>query len=311
MRLSIKNKHIVLIICLVLAQGIGFARGYNASDAAHYIGIAIGGGEANDIAKNLHPLAGAAGNVTLFYEMQKNRVSFSVGVQAQYQYTRDSITPFIQGFDRSDIMGAVNYQYVYSNWLDKHADLRVAIPVRVGYNLNDYLYFLVGADVSMSLLSQYTTTAHMFTQGVHAWDSKPIRSDDLTDFSTNLGYYQSAEYRSEGPYVENLWVAPALEIGSYIPLRSKRSRLRAGVYTNYGIRIGKRQTLELVDYSAIDMNANPNTQTQSFLQQNLVLNTAINSNQLTALPGNLEVGIRISYMLNMAVQKKTCMCLSY
>lgn len=311
MYIRLRNKHIALVICLVLIQGIGNARNYQKAVAAHYIGLSIGGGEANDIAKNLHPLPGAAGNVTLFYEMQKNRVMVSIGVQAQFQYTRDSLVSFVNGFDRTDIMGAVNYQYVYSNWLDKQTDLRVTIPVRIGYQPNDYLYVMAGADVSMALFSRHTTTANMFTQGVHAWDSKPIQTDDLTDFSANLGYYRSAEYNTTAPCTENIWVAPAVEIGSYIPLKSKKSKLRVGVYANYGIRIGKRQNLDVVDYSAIDMGVNPNTQSQSFLQNNVVLNSALNSNQLASMPGNLEVGLRVTYLMDVTAEKKICMCVPY
>ena len=310
MYIRLRNRHIVLILFLLL-QGIVYARGYQASTAVHHIGMSVGGGEANDLAKNLHTLPGAAGNITLFYEMQKNRIMVSIGVEAQFQYTRDSLDAFVNEFKRTDIMGAVNYQYIYSNWFDKQTDLRVAIPLRVGYQPNDYLYFMAGADVSIALMAQHTTTATMYTQGVHAWDSKPMQTDDLTDFSANLGYYKSSEYSTTAPYTENIWVAPALEIGSYIPLKSKKSKLRVGAYANYGIRIGKHPNSELVDYSAIDMSANPNSQSQSFLQNNLVLNSALNSNRWSSMPGNLEVGLRITYLLELTTHKKICMCMPY
>jgi len=296
---------------LLLVQGVAFARGYKASSTAHFIGLAAGGGEANDIAQNLHPMAGAAGNVTLFYEMHKNRVMVSVGLQAQYQYTRDLIAPFVHSFERTDIMGAVNYQYVYSNWMDTQTDIRMALPVRIGYQPKDYFYFLLGADLSLAVLSRHTSTADMYTQGLHAWDSKPMRSDEWNDFSANLGYYQSAKYSTSAPYQESMWVAPSVEIGTYIPLKSKASRLRAGLYANYGIRLGKLLNLEAVDYSAVDMSVNPNTQSQAFLQSGLVLNSALNSNQLTSLPGNLELGLRITYLMDVTVNKKVCMCMFF
>jgi len=311
MCIRLQNKHIALAICLILAQNVLYARGTHASAMSHYIGIAVGGGEANNVNKNMHPLAGAAGNITLFYEMQKSRLSVSVGLQAQYQYTRDTIAPFTNSFAREDIMGDVNYQYVYSNWLDKQTDIRMAIPVRVGYQFNDYVYILVGADLSFSIHSNYTASADMFTQGLHAWDSKPIRTDDLTDFSANLGYYKSAEYSTSAQYKENIWIAPAIECGSYIPLKSKKSKLRAGAYLNYGIRLGKRQNLDVVDYSAIDMSANPNSQSQSFLQSNIVLNNAQSTNLMASLPANLEVGLRITYLINVTAEKKICMCVPY
>ena len=302
---------LLLVLCLCVAEGSAKTPKYK-STTNHYIGFSIGGGEANDIftgTDGVKPLTGGAANAMVSYELQLNRMLlFSIGLQVQYQYTRDTVAPFMDSFYRRDIMGNVEYQYLYSKWGDQNRDLRLTIPVRIGCQVNDYLYILAGADVSFAVLTSHSSSAEMFTQGLHAWDSRPMRTDDKHDFTANLGYYTPFDVATTAPYKEALWIAPSLEIGSYIPVPGKKSRLRAGVYVNYGFRLGQLSENTIVDYSAINMRANPNTQPPEYIQENAVLNTVMNSDVVAALPNNLEAGIRVTYLLDVTMRKTHCMC---
>ena len=309
-RLQSKYWLLLIVLCLWVAESNAKTPKFKSS-VEHYIGLSVGGGEANDVfagTKDVKSLAGGAANAMVSYELQANRFIFMVGLQAQYQHTRDTVAPFVDAFGRRDIMGNVEYQYVYSHWQDKHTDVRFAVPIRIGYQINDYLYVLAGADLSCALWTTHSTSAEMFTQGLHAWDSRPIRSDEHNDFSNNLGYYLPMELSTTAPYREALWVAPSLEIGSYIPVKWKSSRLRAGVYMNYGFRLGERSENTIVDYSAVSMSSNPNTQQPAYLQEKVLLNTALNSDKPAAVPANLEVGVRLTYLMNVTIHKSHCMC---
>lgn len=302
---------LLLVLCLCVAEGSAKTPKYK-STTNHYIGFSIGGGEANDIftgSESVKPLMGGAANATVSYEVQWNSLlMFMIGLQVQYQQTRDSVTSFMDSFFRTDILGNVEYQYIYSHWMDKNNSVRLTIPVRVGCQVNDFLYILVGADVSFAILASHTSAAEMFTQGLHAWDSRPMRTDDKHDFTANLGYYMPFGITTTAPYREALWVAPSLEIGSYIPINSKKSRLRVGAYLNYGFRLGEIMENTIVDYSSVNMRANPNTQPPEYLQSSAVLHNAMNSNKIAALPSNLEVGVRLTYLLNVTVPSSHCMC---
>ncbi|MGM9831086.1 MAG: hypothetical protein ACI3Z5_03595 [Paludibacteraceae bacterium] len=287
-----------------------YAEYYNVmtGKAHHYLGVSVGGGEANNLSGK--PLvahqAGGAANLRLNYEVQWRNWIFGLGVEAQYQYLRDTVAQFMDTEMRVDIDGEqVEYGYGYTSYHEHSHNMNVAVPVYFGYNFKHGIYALTGATFSIPLYSEYNTMAQMFTQGDYGWDIEPVRSEGNNDFSV-LGYYPEQSYSQRAHYSDFMRVAAMLEIGAWLPVEAKKTKIRMGLYGMYGFRLGTSQQLDLADYSAIDKN--PFTQTQSNLQQNIRWNPLNQSKTYITLPGNLEVGLRLTLLFDVTVQKSICRC---
>lgn len=307
LRLFVKYNLAWLLLSATVLAAPNYSRG-----VSHSLALSIGGGEANNLLykSDISPKAGGAGNIMFAYELQKQRFIFGLGAQLQYQYTQDQSKSFIDEFDRVDKTGeSVSYGYVYNHLSTKAHDLRITLPVYIGYADPSGFYALLGAKLSYSLMARGQTQADMYTQGVYAWSIEPLRSIGLNDLSS-LGYYPEAQYTNKSSYTEKLWAAASLELGSFIPLsednKNKKVRMRVGVYADYAIRIGNMGTLAVVDYSKI--NTNPQTQSQADLQQNLVINHILNSDRIGSICHNLEVGIRLTWLLNVNMDRTSCHC---
>lgn len=277
---------------------------------SHFLAVSIGGGEANNLfyQKGITPQIGGAGNLMVAYELHANKFIFGVGVEAQYQYTREKTDTYLDEFGWVDKVGeAVQYGYVYNNLSGHEHDIRMTLPVYFGYVARNGFYALVGGKVSLSVWSKAHTEADMFTQGTYAWSIEPVRSVGINDFSS-LGYYPEQTYATDASYTERLWVAASLELGSYIPLPSKykKVRMRAGVYADYALRLDKMPANPQADYSAVDVN--PYTQSQADLQQHLVLNPVLNSDRLGDKCHNLEVGVRLTVLFDVSTYNPPCHC---
>lgn len=282
-----------------------------AKNLSHFMAVSIGGGEANNMLyqSGIKPQAGGAGNLTVAYELHANRFIVGLGVEAQYQYTRGKTDSYLEEFDRMDKTGeAVRYGYVYNNLSGYAHDVRVTIPLYIGYIARNGFYALVGGKVSFPMLAKAHTEADMFTQGTYAWSIEPVRSVGDNDFSP-LGFYPEQNYSTDGSYTERMWAAATLELGSYIPLPSKvnKVRMRAGVYADYAMRLDKMPSNPQADYSAVDTN--PYTQSQADLQQHLVLNPVLNTNRLGDKCHNLEVGVRLTILFDVSTYNPPCRCL--
>ena len=281
--------------------------------AHHYIGLSLGGGESNNVGKSsregyaLTHMAGAGANISLQYEVQYHSWIFGIGVAGQYHYLRDSLANFVESDARVDRNGeSVDYGYVYSNYRERDHVAGVAADVYVGKNIGKWVYALVGAKFSLPLWSRYTTDTRMLTQGDYGWNIEPVRSVGGNDFSS-LGYYPEDSYSHTEQYEEYMRIAATVEVGSNIPIRHAKSRLRAGVYATYGFRLGQSPSNPLVDYSRINKDAA--TQSLADMQQNIRWH-ALNTSSVTssALPQHLEVGVRLTWLFDVTIEKKTCNC---
>lgn len=282
-----------------------------SSKVSHSLALSIGGGEANNLIyqNDIRPKAGGAGNLMLAYELQKQRFIFGLGAQFQYQFTQDQLKSFIDEFNRVDKNGEpVSYGYVHNNMSTHAHDLRITLPLYIGYADPSGFYALLGAKLSYSLMAKAHSQSDMYTQGMYVWSIEPLRSIGVNDLSS-LGYYPESRYTNNDSYTEKLWATASLELGSFIPLAkdiSNKVRMRVGVYADYAIRIGKMGTLNAVDYSKI--NTDPQTQSLADLKQNLVINHILNSNRIGSTCHNLEVGVRLTLLLNVNTYHSHCHC---
>lgn len=306
MRLRLYVKYV--LVCL-LVGALPLSAQNRANQTRHYLALQLGGGEANNIMPHsaVKPDAGAAGNASFLYELHRGQFLFGLGVGAQYQYTGEKLAEYIDVFDRVDRSGEpVQYGYVYSSLRGQEHDLRLTVPVYFGLEWGSVGYTLLGAKVSYSFLSKYSTAADLLTQGTYAWGIEPIRSEGVND-CTPLGYYPLQAYSSKGSYEERLWVAFSLEAGAYLPLNINKVRMRLGAYAEYAFRIGAMPALALADYSRV--NDNPQTQTMDDLQQNLLLNPVLNSSLMAKQLHNLEVGIRWTVLFDVTHNTPPCHCM--
>lgn len=282
--------------------------------AHHYIGLSLGGGESNNMGRGssdryvLTHIAGAGANVSLQYEVQYRSWIFGIGVAGQYHYLRDTLVNFIESDARIDRNGeSVDYGYVYRGYRESDHVAGVSADVYVGKNIGERVYVLLGAKFSLPLWSRYTMDTRMLTQGDYAWDIEPVRSVDGNDFSV-FGYYPEDSYSHTEEYEEHMRIAATGEVGANIPVRHAKSRLRAGLYATYGFRLGQSLNYPLVDYSGIDKNAA--TQSLADMQKNIRWH-ALNTSSVTynALPQHLEVGVRLTWLFDVTIEKKTCNCM--
>lgn len=296
---------VILLLPTTLVHAQGWGRG-----PSHFLGVAIGGGTANNLfyQEQITPKLGGAGNFSVLYELHQKGFVFGLGVEAQYQYTREWGDVYIEEFSRIDKTNEqFMYGYVYNSVMTLSHDVRITFPVYMGYVSSSGVYALIGAKLSTSLFPYATTIANMYTQGDYAWSIEPIRNVGGNDF-TSFGYYPEQTYQTQNPYIEKLWAAATAEIGSYIPLSANiaKTRLRAGVYVNYGIRIGQMPSLMQADYSCVNTDAY--SQSQEDLQTNLQLNPLINTCRIGSKAHNLEVGVKLAVLINVNTYSPPCHC---
>lgn len=280
--------------------------------AHHYLGISLGGGEANNAGKTLYNLAtpiahrgGAAADLSLLYEVQYHGWIMGFGIEGQYQYLRDTVADFADTEARVDRDGEpVRYGYTYQQYHETDHVVGVGIPVYFGRNFGNWVYALLGAKFTLPLWAQYNVQTDMATQGEYAWNIDPVRSDAHNDFSS-LGYYKNQPYSYTQTYSEYMRVAVVAEVGANIPIQAKKTRLRAGVYGIYGFRLGQSNNYGVADYSRVDKN--PLTQSLANLRRNITWN-AVNTSYISALPGNLGVGVKLTVLFDVTVEKPICKC---
>ena len=295
-------------VLLLMSISTVQAGAYGSGGTRHYIGVSVAGAEANLLAPktDIRTRIGGGANGMLNYELHHHGFIFSLGLKAQYQYTCNTLDQYVDAFDRMDRNGqAVQYQYVYSGWKENNSDIRLTVPVQFGYEYEQYFYGLLGAQFSLSMSDMRATTATMHTQGLYAWSIEPILTSAVNDF-TSFGFYPEAQYASAGSVSERQWVSVSLELGSYIPLSTRRVRLRAGLYADYAFRLGKKENRSLCDYSKVD--ANPRTQNQPDLQANLYQQSIFDSNLIKSSVGNMEIGVRFTALIDVTITTKRCMC---
>ena len=301
---------------LLLLLGLSFASWVNAQSEyyavssnklTHYLGLSIGGGEANRIRINTDALrnkAGGAASFAFHYEMQYRSWMWGLSVEGAFQHLHDQVLPFSDSFTRLDIDGdEVNYVYVYTAYGEKSQMANLRIPIYFGMNFSK-VYTMIGVRLEIPIWSQYAVVADMYTQGTYPWFITPVVSDGVNDFSS-LGFYPTNTYTYVNTYEEKLHIAPFIEVG-YEFFRTDKVNMRVGAYAAYALPIVTGEKVPLADYSAIDIN--PRTQNLENLKQQIRWNPLVQSDKYPDTPYKLEVGVKLTMLFNVTADNHKCMC---
>lgn len=302
---------------LLLVLGLSFASWVNAQSEyyavssnklTHYLGLSIGGGEANRIRINTDALrnkAGGAASFAFHYEMQYRSWMWGLGVEGAFQHLHDQVLPFSDSFARRDMDGdEVNYAYVYTAYGEKSQTANLRIPIYFGKSFSK-VYTLIGVRLEIPIWSQYSLAADMYTQGTYPWSITPVISEGINDFSS-LGFYPTKTYTYASTYEEKLHITPFVEVG-YEFFRTDKVNMRVGAYGAYAIPMNSSaERISLVDYSHIDTR--PQTQTQANMEKNIRWNPLADSDKYLSAPHRLEVGVKLTILFNVTADNHKCMC---
>lgn len=303
------DKTALLLLFLTLATSQCLAQ-YRSSlkGSRHYIALSLAGAEANDLTytEGITSQPGAGASVRISYEWQYKKWLLGAGVEARYQYLRDTLQDFTDAFNRKDRVGTdVRYLYNYLGFKETDQALLVSVPVYFGREIGDYMYVTLGATFSLPLLTQASTVTRLYTEGEYGFGIGTANSLGSEDFSF-YGYYPIDEYTQKKSYKDAMRVSADVEIGGLIPIESKQIKLRAGIYGSYAFRFGTFPGDQLVDYSAVEQS--PTLMTQQNLKENIHFESIMLSNRLSNWAHNLEVGVRLTLLFDVTGEKHHCMC---
>lgn len=302
------NKFHILSV-LLLVSVVASAQ-YSTERANHYLTLSLGGGEGNsftslrDDAPAFRDKAGADALFSIGYELRKGHFFFGLGAGIDYDYCWQQADSFHNAFERTDREGdAINYAYRYTDYRSKQHTLSVGIPVYFGGYIGDYLYLLAGAKLSISVLTNYGTTTMLSTDGTYS------RFIHTIENAPTYGYFpaEEYEYRSQSS-TPQLRIAPMVEIGSRLPVRSSKVEMRMGVYAEYHIPIGYTHNMPLVDYSHLSTTP-PDEQTLQDMHAHLVFNPLTDTDLQKKAWSQLAVGIKWTCLFNLTRDSHPCRCL--
>lgn len=285
----------------------------------HFITLSGAGGSGLGMSCNemIRPLAGADGQIALSYEVLRSGFFFSFGIGADYRFSqfgmKDKMVDQFPSLDRDN--HPVLYRYVYSGYHEKEHTIYGSVPVWFGYRIKDKVYFSLGAKASMPLWNTYTASTDLYTEGEY------VNLIDVVSRNVpSYGYYPEMRYSSKGSYkAPTLMVSPMAEIGAFFRIVPGIS-CRVGAYVEYAIPVvgTQHETIDLVDYSAVD--ANPMTRSRENMEANLRFNSVMNAHidpSATAYAGEnvmkaasqfISFGIRATFRFNVTRTPSVCMC---
>jgi len=304
----------IYIVTTVLWTATVSAKSYDVSSSAptHWLGVSVMGVEANSLLggnTDAFMRPGGGGQFTFFYEVQKKAFFFNVGLGMDYVLTASALKEHTDAFTRVDYYDhdVLTYRYIYSHYEEKQTQLRLLVPVQFGYRFGDWFYIGLGAAFRLSpLLNSFNTTTRMYAEGEYDKHIGPIRDADV------YGFWSDAEYKGSGSVRSAAHeVAVEAEFGARVPL-AKKVEMRAGVYLGYDIPLSsysQRATTPLVDYSAVDVN--PATQSKANLEANIRFNSMYDTSVLNREVQRIRVGLRLTFLFNVAQSSKPCMCKDY
>lgn len=284
----------------------------------HFITTSIAGGSGFGMSANrmVSPSPGGDAQLALSYEVLRSGFFFSFGVGADYRFSQFNMKGnMVDQFAMPDRDGrATLYRYVYSKYREKEHTLYASFPIWFGYRIKDKVYFSFGAKASLPLWNTYSVSTEMYTEGEY-----PNLIDVVSRDVPSYGYYPTVAYGYKGSYkAPTLMVSPMAEVGGFIRLVPGYS-LRIGAYVEYAIPVvGNHNTVDLVDYSAIDNN--PQTRSRENLQANIRFNSVMNAHMdpsSTAYAGEnimksmsqfISFGIRATFRFNVTRTPSVCMC---
>lgn len=305
-----QQKWFINILLLTVAIQTVQAEYFNpvTDKARHYVGLTVSGAEANNLTQNTVTMQpGYAAALDFRYEMDYHHFLIGIGAGAQYQSLNDCQAVFADEFSRADKEGEMYlYSYNYETYAQRASLINVELPLSLGYNFATYGYFLVGLKLTIPVKASYSTQTEMFTSGFYPWAEETFVSNRLTDL-TSYSLFQREIYKQPtAAYKESARANIDFEIGGFLPIdRDDNNRLRIGAYADLGLRVGSSPLLPLVDYTEAEKV--PFITTQEQLAECIHFNALLDSNKYTSLPKTLEVGIRLTWLIDVTISTEKCL----
>ena len=304
-----KQRSIIVCICLLLAASLMAAPRYGRTAVTHWLGLSLTGVEANMLpasSSGVKPKAGYGGQAHLQYEIHAGKFFFNAGLGFDYIVTNNAMASYSDAFDRVDLMGEqLIYRYVYSDFKEQERQLRFILPVQFGYEIGEWMYIGVGAEFRAApFINNFKSSGRMFAEGEYERFIEPIRN------SEQYGFWPESEFNTiplrAGADAHE--VAVELELGARVPM-GKKGLARFGVYAGYDIpfEYSSKTSTPLFDYSRIDTN--PATQSWENTQKYLQINSLLGSTLMNITTQRLRVGVRVSLLINVTHTPSQCMCL--
>lgn len=301
-----------ILSLLLLLWSVAAMAQYATSRPAHYMALSLGGGEANtftSLVADDHILKDPIGGSALFnmaYELRKDRFLFGLGAGIDYTYTRQTVQSFSMPSAITDREGDnIIYTYRYSDYRDRQHVLSVGIPVYAGGYIGKYAYLLAGAKLSVAVLAKHHTTTMLSTDGTYS----DLTEDGIIKNVSSYGYFPAEEFAARKDYAAPmLRIAPMVEAGVRLPLRSRRVEMRLGVYAEYHIPVSYTHDLPLVDYSQMPTTP-PDEQTLQDMHNLLIFNPITNSYLQSKTWSQLTVGVKWTCLFNLTRQAYPCRCI--
>ena len=304
-----KQRSIIVCICLLLAASLMAAPRYGRTAVTHWLGLSLTGVEANMLpasSSGVKPKAGYGGQAHLQYEIHAGKFFFNAGLGFDYIVTNNAMASYSDAFDRVDLMGEqLIYRYVYSDFKEQERQLRFILPVQFGYEIGEWMYIGVGAEFRAApFINNFKSSGRMFAEGEYERFIEPIRN------SEQYGFWPEPEFNTIPlrPGADAHEVAVELELGARVPM-GKKGLARFGVYAGYDIPVeySSKTPTPLFDYSRIDTN--PATQSWENTQKYLQINSLLGSTLMNITTQRLRVGVRVSLLINVTHTPSQCMCL--
>lgn len=304
-----KQRSIIVGICLLLAASLMAAPRYGRTAVTHWLGLSLTGVEANMLpasSSGVKPKAGYGGQAHLQYEIHAGKFFFNAGLGFDYIVTNNAMASYSDAFDRVDLMGEqLIYRYVYSDFKEQERQLRFILPVQFGYEIGEWMYIGLGAEFRAApFINNFKSSGRMFAEGEYERFIEPIRN------SEQYGFWPESEFntiplRASADAHE---VAVELELGARVPM-GKKGLARFSVYAGYDIPFdySSKDSKPLFDYSRIDTN--PATQSWENTQKYLQINSLLSSTLMNITTQRLRVGVRVSLLINVTHTPSRCMCL--
>lgn len=299
---------ILFLILMVSSQSVQAEYFNPVNDKArHYVGLSLSGAESNNLPQNtISMLPGYAVSMDFRYEVDYHHVLLGIGIGAQYQGLMDKQEPFSDEFPHADKMNEVfQYAYQYQTYTQRSTMINVELPISVGYNFSKYGYFLAGAKLTIPVKATYSTQTEMLTTGFYPWATEVYQSSENMDLS-NYGFFPKNLYEQTSDYKEQLRASVNVEVGGFLPIDDKnQNRLRIGLYADLGFRVGTLQPTSLVDYT--ELHKIPHITSQKQVADLIRFNPLLTSDKYSRLPGTLEVGIRVTWLIDATIKNEKCL----
>lgn len=305
--MSRKYLYIVLLSVLPAVVSVAAPRQYKSATLTHWVGMSVTGVEANLLpnGNDIIIKGGGGGGGHLLYELRTGGWFFNIGLGADYILTNTALATYTDAFGRVDRTGeALTYRYNYSDYAEQQRQVRLMIPLQVGYQFGDYAYVGIGASFrTKPLLNEIRTHTRMYTQGEYERFIEPFRD------APYYGFWLEDEYSGTGIMRSATnEMAVEAEVGTNIPLNAKKVRMRAGLYFGYDLPLSQfeeREATALVDYSAV--NKSPYSQSQEDLKENIRFNSMLDTS-LSAEAQRVRVGLRLTVLFDVTPKPRHCMC---